>query len=252
MSSRYLCHSPTSWCFPFLFALFVLSPLTAQASWLEEATPVISSQDQRFFDRTLLDAQKGDPAAMGILGLLYEKGAGCPKNLDKALNWLTQGAKKGDAAAENNLGFLYFQGMGVKEDDLEAFRWFKKAAVQGLASAQSNLGLMFARGAGVPKDLPTALDWFRKASDQDDLDAQVNLAQMLSLGEGGPKDLVSSYQWFLTALDHPALEGTRKEELRDDLLWLEKRLTGSQVEEAKQKAKDWRKDHLVNEDHAEP
>jgi TPR repeat protein len=244
--------SPISRSFPFLFFLFALPPLAVQASLLEETTPVLSTQDRRFFDRTLLDAQKGDPAAMGILGLLYEKGTGCPKNLDKALNWLTKGAKKGDAAAENNLGFLYFQGIGVKENDLEALRWFKKAADQGLASAQSNLGLMFARGAGVPKDLSTALDWFRKAADQDDLDAQVNLAQMLSLGEGGPKDFPASYQWFLIALDHPDLEGTQKEELRDDLLWLEKRMTGAQIQDAKQKAEDWRENHSSKVDRQDP
>lgn len=218
-------------------------PLFSRASLLEEETPTIDSRDQRFFDRTLLDAQRGDSVAMGTLGLLYEKGKGCRKDLDKALTWLKKGAKKGDAAAENNLGFLFFQGVGVQEDDLEAFKWFKKAAEQGLASAQTNLGLMYARGAGIPKDHGIAFGWFQKAADQNDLDAQINLAQMLSLGDGTAKDLVASYQWFTLALAHPGLEDSRVDELHNDLEWLAKRMTGGQINEAKRKAESWTKDH---------
>lgn len=227
----------------FLSLLLFLAPLWAQASLLAEDTPVISPEEQRFFDRTFLDAQQGDSKAMGTLGLLYEKGKGCRKDLDKALAWFKKGAKKGDAASENNLGFLYFQGIGVGQSDQEAYRWFKKAAEQGLASAEANLGLMYARGSGIPKDHTIAFGWFQKAAEQGDLDAQVNLAQMLSLGQGAPKDYVASYQWFTLALRHQDLEDTRRDELRDDLTWLEKRMTGDQVKQAKTQAQKWLDDH---------
>lgn len=227
----------------FLSLFLLLAPLGANASLLAEDTPVIPPEDQRLFDRAFLDAQQGDPKAMGTLGLLYEKGKGCRKDLAKALTWLKKGAKKGDAAAENNLGFLYFQGIGVEQNDQEAYRWFKKAAEQGLASAEANLGLMYARGAGIPKDHGIAFGWFQKAAEQGDLDAQVNLAQMLSIGDGAPKDQVASYQWFTLALRHQDLEDTRRDELRDDLTWMEKHMTGDQVKQAKAQTQKWLDDH---------
>lgn len=230
--------------FLLLVLLGLAVPLGANSLSQDPENP-ISPRAQRFFERTLLDAKKGDSKAMGILGLLYEKGEGTAKDLDQAFQWSKKGAQKGDAAAQNNLGFLYFRGLGVKEDDAEALRRFRKAAAQGLASAQANLGLMFARGTSVPKDYALALEWFQKAADQGDMEAQVNLAQMFSLGQGAPKDLVASYQWFTLALKHSRLDKAKLEELRDDLQWLEKRMTGAQVAEAKKKAQEWRESHTA-------
>jgi TPR repeat protein len=111
---------------------------------------------------------------------------------------------------------------------------------------------MVARGTGVPKDLAQAREWFQKAADQGDLEAQVNLAQMFSLGQGGPKDLVASYQWFTLALKRHRLDKAKLEELRDDLEWLEKRMTGAQVAEAKKKAAVWEKDHALPSNDEDP
>lgn len=227
---------------PFLFLvpflLFLAIPLRAQEIF--DATPSPQSkEDQKTFQKTLHEAQRGDSKSMGTLGLMYEKGLGAAQDLGKAFHWLSRGAKKGDAASENNLGFLYLKGLGVKEDDAEALKWFQKAADQGLASAQGNLGLVYGRGLGVEKDYGRAIQWFKKAAEQDDADAQVNLAQMLSLGEGAPKDFAESHKWFSLALRHPNLSDAQVGDLRNDIEWLEKRMTGKQTEEAKKRASEW-------------
>ncbi len=229
--------------FPFLLlSLFLVSVPILNAQELSGRNSLDSStlNAKEVFHSNLREAERGDAKAMGVLGLMYEKGLGCEKNLAEALKWLKKGAQKGDADTENNLGFMYFQGMGVKEEDAEALKWFKKAAAQGLASAEGNLGLMYGRGAGVHKDYAQSLEWFKKAAQLNDADSQVNLAQMLSLGEGGPQDYIESHKWFSLALKYHALENSQVSELRNDIEWLEKHMTGKETEEAKKRAEEWK------------
>jgi TPR repeat protein len=213
-----------------------------QAQELSPGEPFGSANGspQEIFRSNLREAKRGNAQAMGVVGLMYRRGLGCPKDQAEALEWLEKGAQKGDTDAENNLGFLYFQGSGVKQDDAEALKWFRKAAAQGLASAEGNLGLMYGRGSGVHKDYALALEWFKKAAGQDDSDSQVNLAQMLSLGEGGPQDYIESHKWFSLALKDHSLENSQVSELRNDIEWLEKHMTGKQVAEARKRAETWK------------
>lgn len=225
--------------FSFLLCLASSHLLRAQDFLNMDSPSSQTRRDKDNFQSALSKAQRGNAKTMGNLGLMYEKGVGCAKDLSRALVWLKRGAKKGDAAAENNLAFIYSRGLGVQEDDTEALNWFQKAADQGLASAQCNLGLVYGRAMGVPKDFAKALDWFKKAAEQDELDAQVNLAQMLSLGEGAPKDYVESYKWFSIALRNSSLPDSQVTDLRDDITWLEKRMADSQIKEARKRASEW-------------
>ncbi len=232
-----------SFCLILLSILFILisSILTAQELSTGGDLDSIEGDYNSLFHFNLREAERGNAKAMGALGLMYEQGLGCEKDQTEALKWLKKGAWKGDADAENNLGFMYFQGIGVKEDDAEALKWFGKAAAQGLASAESNLGLMYGRGAGaVQKNYAVSLEWFKKAAEQDDTDSQVNLAQMLSLGEGGPRDYVESHKWFSIALRHPSLDSQQVSELRNDIEWLEMRMTRKETDEAEKRAADWK------------
>lgn len=221
--------------------LFTSSLLTAQELSGGDSLDSSTLNVKDFFHYNLREAERGNAKAMGVLGLMYEKGLGCEKNQVEALKWLKKGAQKGDADTENNLGFMYYQGTGLREDDTEALKWFKKAAEQGLASAEGNLGLMYGRGAGgIHKDYAQALEWFKKAAEQNDADSQVNLAQMLSLGEGGPKDDIESYKWFSLALKYHNLESSQVSELRNDIEWLEKRMPGKETDEAKKRVEEWK------------
>jgi TPR repeat protein len=228
---------------PVLALLLLFTPLPSRSADIPVLSPSAQPPSRR--DRDLLlserqDAERGNAKSMGELGMMYLEGVGCSPDPSLALVWLARGARKGDALSENNLGFLYDKGRGVPRDPRLALKWFQKAAAQGLASAQRNLGLLYGRGDGIPRDDAQALSWFERAARQNDLDSQINLAQMLSLGEGGPRDDVASYMWFCLALQHPSLEKNRLAELHDDIDWLEKRMPGKDVAEARKRARDWK------------
>ncbi len=197
-------------------------------------------KDKALFNSCFNAAKRGDAEAMGVLGLLYERGRGTPKDYGEAVKWLQRGARKNDASAQNNLGFLYLKGKGVKQSGVEALNWFQKAADQGLASAQENLGLLYGGGKGIKKDYEKAFFWFRKAAEQNELEAQINLAIMYSLGEGGPKDFIESHKWFSLALGQNPVDEGKIAELRDNIEWLEKRMNGRDIDEAKKRAESWK------------
>ena len=225
--------------FIFVF-LFISFTLHAQEFNDAVETAVGQKDYSKVFESARINAQRGNPKAQGELGLLYEKGLGTTQDDKKAAYWLTEAAQKGDADSENNLGYLYFNGHGVTQDYAQALKWFQKAAEQGLASAQSNLGLIYGAGLGLPKDYSKAFGFFQKAADQDDLDAQVNLGMMYSLGEGATKDYSGAYFWFYRALQHSFTDEDKKNEVRDDIQWMEKHMSNEDIAEAKIKAMHWR------------
>ena len=98
--------------FHFLLLLFTPFILRAQELSTEGDFESANKDYKPFFHSNLREAERGDAKAMGILGLMYEKGLGCEKNLAEALDWLKKGARKGDADAENNLGFHVLPGYG--------------------------------------------------------------------------------------------------------------------------------------------
>jgi len=225
---------------PFFFILFCPFFLSAQEFNDAVQTAVGEKDYSKAFESARINAQRGDPKAQGELGLLYEKGLGTMQDGKKAAYWLSEAAQKGDADSQNNLGYLYFNGHGVAEDYAQALKWFQKAADQGLASAQSNLGLIYGAGLGLPKDYPKALECFKKAAAQDDLDAQVNLGMMYSLGEGTAQDYKTSYFWFYRALQHGFTDEDKKNEVRDDIQWMEKHMTNEDIAQTRTKAMHWR------------
>src|SRR5215469_13333821 len=60
-----------------------------------------------------------------------------------ARNLIQPLADRGDPPAEAMLGLMYVLGHGVKQNYAAALSWYRKAADQGLASAQSDLGSMY-------------------------------------------------------------------------------------------------------------
>ena len=81
-------------------------------------------------------AAQGNPAAAYRLGKLYLKGELVPKDVPKALEYLTTSAKEGNPLAQYTLGKLYLMGKDVERDLEEAYRWFQASAQQGNPYAQ--------------------------------------------------------------------------------------------------------------------
>ena len=81
-------------------------------------------------------AAQGNPAAAYRLGKLYLQGEQVPKDVTKALQYLTASAKEGSPFAQYTLGKLYLMGKDVEQDREEAYRWFEMSAGQGNPYAQ--------------------------------------------------------------------------------------------------------------------
>ena len=77
-------------------------------------------------------------------------------------------AARGDAMAQALLGFMYEKGEGAPRDDSEGLKWIQSAADQGFALAQSDLATRYANGQGVPLNLVEAYKWAHLAAVQHD------------------------------------------------------------------------------------
>jgi hypothetical protein len=76
-------------------------------------------------------AAHGHPSAQYYLAMIYESGAGIPKDMAAALNWYRQSATNGYADAAVVLGNYYSDGLVVRQDYTEAYVWYGVAASQG-------------------------------------------------------------------------------------------------------------------------
>lgn len=86
-------------------------------------------------------ADKGDPKAQTLLGMLYEKGVGVEKDMEKAVSYYEKAALQGLPQAESNLGHLLLNMEKESEKvSLETADWLKKAAVHGEIEAKVTLG----------------------------------------------------------------------------------------------------------------
>jgi len=89
-----------------------------------------------------------------------------------AISEFESSANRGDTKAQVLLGIMYGKGTGTPKDDKQALQWFQKAADQGSSSGQTILGLWYADGRGaILKDLSKAKYWIKKAYENPDASA---------------------------------------------------------------------------------
>lgn len=100
----------------------------------------------------------GVTAAFPAIGADLQTGVNAVKSGDyaTALRELRPLAEKGEPLAQVMLGLMYYQGKGVQQDYKEALKLYLRAADQGEATAQMPLGVMYGRGQGVEQDLVEA------------------------------------------------------------------------------------------------
>ena len=110
--------------------------------------------------------------------LLPQAMAATPADAGKSFQETKIKAEKGYAPAQYILGGMYRRGQGVPKDEAEAVKWYRKAADQGDANAQSMLGIMYANGEGVPQDGAEAYKWFLLAGAQGDKDAKEKISEI--------------------------------------------------------------------------
>lgn len=213
-------------------------------------------------------AEHGHADAQVQLGIMYEMGLGVKKNYSEAAKWYQKAAINGESSAhkrllemkkrglnsssyppvpenfEGNLkepqiqydiGVMYYKGIGVDSDPDIAYRWFCMAANQGHAKAQNDMAVMLSKGIGTKQDSSEAYVWFLKAAEQGYEDSQFNLGLLLSTGEGKgmPQHFSLAYMWFEIAAQNGILEARNKQ------VSLTRLMKESQIESAKNQAREW-------------
>lgn len=159
------------------------------------------------------------------------------KDYARGMESLTKAAEQGNIQAQLQLGIRYFIGLTVTQDYQQAAHWYLKAAEQGSASAQLQLGGMYDDGVGVTQDFQQALIWYLKAAEQGNAVGQIKLGNMYTHGKGVMQDYIEAYKWFSIA-DASGHEGGSK-----NRRLVEKHMTPTQIDEAKQRASEWTAEH---------
>jgi hypothetical protein len=126
-----------------------------------------SKEQEKFFQTTAAQAEKGDAVAQCALGACYESGRGVAPDLGQAVKWYWKAAKQGDALAQSALGACYEMGRGVAKDFKEAVKWYAKSAAQGCPHGQYHLGSCYVSGHGLAKDYVEAHKWYSLAAAKD-------------------------------------------------------------------------------------
>jgi uncharacterized protein len=150
-------------------------------------------------------------------------------------------AAEGDAHAQYMLGLLYHRGRGLPRDHNEAVNWFRRAADQDDAAAQFYLGIMFSEGHGVRQDHIEAAKWFRRAADLGDAYAQYNLGVLYAKGEAGAADNVSAHMWFNLAAAHfPTSDTVNRNAALNSRNLVAKKMKPDEIAEAEKRTREWK------------
>jgi TPR repeat protein len=131
-------------------------------------------------------------------------------------------AEQGHGEAQFNLGLMYNNGQGVILDHVTAFKWFKLAAEHNKAVKQE--------GAESVVKAYEALHKYMQVTYINH--AMYNLGAMYNNGDGVIQDFVRAYMWMNIA----ASQGHENAVLGRDMV--QNNMTPSQVEKAKQLARD--------------
>jgi TPR repeat protein len=167
------------------------------------------------------------------LGLLYDDGAGVPKDLGQAQrlffragnagiadafaaggelyledkqpdyvqakSWFEDAVRGGSADGFNDLGWLYELGYGVNKDVDRALSLFSEAAKRGSAEGTYRVGVAYYYGLGAQKDRSAACQWFIRAASQGSPQAEKEAGYCYYNGTGVAQDHEAAFKWFTLA-----------------------------------------------------
>ncbi len=85
-------------------------------------------------------AEQGNAEAETLLGAMYWRGEGVPRDHAAAANWYLRAAEKGYARAQNDIGFMYGFGEGIPPtDNVRAYKWLSLAIANYTGKNQERL-----------------------------------------------------------------------------------------------------------------
>lgn len=159
----------------FLFLIALLLSLIdqsyAQADYCNELIPLAiehlkgneykEPNYEHAFGLLSVCANREDPEALNLLGLMHLRGQYTTVNEDKAFELIEKSANMGYHPAEYNLGRFYKLGTGCNIDFAKALHWFEQAAHHGNERAAYSLGYMYLKGFGVEQSYEKAIEWLQ-------------------------------------------------------------------------------------------
>lgn len=134
-----------------------------------KGVPQSIEQAIHWYERAALKRNKNALYHLAMILIKQEK-----KDFPTVARLLEQAAKLDHPNAQYNLAVMYQKGDGVEKDMQKALFWYEKASDANLAIAQYNLGMIYFEGAVVPKDEAKAKELWQKAASQG-LEAAVKL-----------------------------------------------------------------------------
>lgn len=145
--------------------------------------------------------------------MLFAKGWGVPRDLEKARNLLLQAVQrpfKDRAKAAFELGRVYRKSKG-EECSRIAFEWFTKSVQWGYMKAHNELGKSYARGIGVEQNIELALKHYRIAVTHNSSSAVLPLIELLAKGSStlpaNPEKALAILNEFMPRLEASARAG---------------------------------------------
>lgn len=104
---------------------------------------------------------------------------GFPKDEKVAKEWLEKAAKKGDASSQNGLGIMYLRGIGGEKDLNKSEYYYRLAANQNHENAQLQLALILLnKDKDKDKNINKAIIWLKKSGMQGNIEAQQKLKEL--------------------------------------------------------------------------
>lgn len=102
-----------------------------------------------------------DAETLNNVGIIFESGIGCEKDIKKAVHWYQLAVEKGDCLAMSNLADILRKGTGGYKTNLpRAFELYKAC---GLPYGHYRVGEFYEKGWGVEKDLTSAKTYYKLA-----------------------------------------------------------------------------------------
>lgn len=125
-----------------------------------------------------------DPKAMHELGIIYLKGDGIAKNLNKAYELFSKASSLGNLESTYLLGKIYLSKNTKYHNLIKAYNTFVDGANKGHGKSQLMIARFLLMGEIVDKDYEKALHYFRLASKQKEYEANCYIAYMYASGTG--------------------------------------------------------------------
>lgn len=186
-------------------------------------------------------ADEGDAVAQEVLGFLYSRGEGIPRDDAVALHWFTLAAEAGRTEAQFELGQIYRDGIGAAADGKTALFWLRRAAEQGKADAYSAVAELYLGQHGIPADPAAASEWFLRGAEHGSAQAMYRIGLRYAEGQGVVRDEIEALKWF--DLAHGEAVGPLHDTIARARVALAERLMPMQVQMAQIRSREWMRIH---------